>query len=40
VPAAIDVIAFEADQWARWRTLPVAFEHTITHEGRELLRAA
>jgi predicted nucleotidyltransferase len=40
VPAAIDVIAFEAGQWARWRTLPVTFEPTITHEGSELLRAA
>lgn len=40
LPAAIDVIAFDAEVWERWRQLPVTFEHTITHEGQELLRAA
>lgn len=35
--AAFDILAMDTAHWAKWSVVPVAFEHTIAQEGRELL---
>jgi predicted nucleotidyltransferase len=39
LPAAFDVIAFDAAEWGRWSQVPVAFEHRIWRDGRVLAQA-
>lgn len=40
LPASFDLIAFDGEAWQKWSAVPVAFEHTIASEGRDLLHAA
>ena len=34
LPAAFDVLAFDADHWKRWTQVPVAFEHRILGQSQ------